>query len=131
MVGQLVAIEIEHKQTDRRRQVAVLSLGINRGDEIRQGHVAPVGDLLEAPPERILEADTGLVASDDDGALDDRRFHRSSPLSIRWRSRSRRLWRRAWFRVRARLGCVHAAADWQMPFAQRAAARPSCAPYEG
>src|SRR5262245_6027395 len=34
-------------------------------------------------------------------------------------------WRRAWFRVRARLGCVHAAADWQMPFAQRAAARPS------
>src|SRR5262245_46966285 len=90
MVGQLVAIEIEHKQTDRRRQVAVLSLGINRGDEIRQGHVAPVGDLLEAPPERILEADTGLVASDDDGALDDRRFHRSSPLSIRWRSRSRR-----------------------------------------
>src|SRR5262249_41510994 len=90
MLGQLVAIEIEHKQTNRRRQVAVLSLGIDRGDEVRQGHIAPAGDLLEPPPERILEADAGLVASDDDGALDDRRFHRSSPVSIRWRSRSRR-----------------------------------------
>jgi len=26
--------------------------------------------------------------------------------------------------------CVRAAVDWQMPFVQRAAARPSCAPYE-
>src|SRR5215471_10959208 len=40
-------------------------------------------------------------------------------------------WRRAWFRVRARLGCVHAAADWQMLLAQRAAARPFCAPCAG
>src|SRR5258708_18872326 len=90
MVGQLVAIEIEHVQANRRRQVAVLPLGIDRGDEIGQRHVAPAGDLLEALPERILKADTGLVASDDDGAFDDRRFHRSSPVSIRWRSSSRR-----------------------------------------
>src|SRR5262249_1741113 len=90
MVGQLVAIEVEHEQANRRRQVAVLPLGIDRGDEVRQGHVAPAGDLLEPLPERILEADAGLVTSDDNGALDDRRFHRSSPVSIRWRSRSRR-----------------------------------------
>src|SRR5262244_4447969 len=90
MVGQLVAIEIEHVQANRRRQVAVLPLGIDRSDEIRQRHVAPAGDLLEPPPERILETDAGFVASDDDGAFHDRRFHRSSPVSIRWRSRSRR-----------------------------------------
>src|SRR5262249_36393369 len=34
-------------------------------------------------------------------------------------------WRRAWFRVRARLGCVHAAAHLQMLLARRAAARPA------
>src|SRR5262249_15311363 len=48
------------------------------------------GDLLEPLPERILEADAGFVTSDDNGAFDDRRFHCSSPVSIRWRSRSRR-----------------------------------------
>src|SRR5947209_19246008 len=90
IVGQLVAIEIENEQAKRRRQVAVLPLGIDRGDEVRQGHVAPAGDLLEPLPERILEADAGFVTSDDNGAFDDRRFHRSSPVSIRWRSRSRR-----------------------------------------
>src|SRR5262249_40222780 len=90
MVGGLVAIEIEHEQANRRRQVAVLPLGIDRGDEVRQGHVAPGGDLLEPLPERILEADAGFVTSDDNGAFDDRRFHCSSPVSIRWRSRSRR-----------------------------------------
>src|SRR5262249_5132535 len=90
MVGQLVAIEIEHVQANRRRQVAVLTLGIDRGDEIRQRHVAPAGDLLEPSPERILKTDAGLVPSDDDGAFHDRRFHPSSPVSIRWRSRSRR-----------------------------------------
>src|SRR5262249_57050133 len=81
---------IEHEQANRRRQVAVLPLGIDRGDEVRQGHVAPAGDLLEPLPERILEADAGFVTSDDNGAFDDRRFHCSSPVSIRWRSRSRR-----------------------------------------
>src|ERR1700745_2474879 len=68
----------------------MLPLGIDRGEEIGQRHVAPAGDLLEALPERILKAQAGLVTSDDDGAFDDRRFHRSSPVSIRWRSRSRR-----------------------------------------
>src|SRR5262249_16496051 len=90
MVGGLVAIEIEHEQPNPRRQVAVLPLGIDRGDEVRQGHVAAAGDLLEPLPERILEADAGFVTSDDNGAFDDRRFHCSSPVSIRWRSRSRR-----------------------------------------
>src|SRR5207249_8302068 len=39
-------------------------------------------------PECILEADARLVAGNDDRAFDDRRFHHSSPVSIRWRSRS-------------------------------------------
>src|SRR2546430_5660730 len=90
MVGELVAVEVEHEETNGRRQVAVLSLRIDHGDEVRQRHVAPAGNLLEPFPERILEADAGLVAGDDDRAFDDRRFHHSSPVSIRWRSSSRR-----------------------------------------
>src|SRR5262245_53403128 len=88
MVGELVAIEVEHEQANGRRQVAVLSLRIDRGDEVRQRHVAPAGNLLESFPEPTLEAHAGLVAGNDDGAFDDRIFHHSSPVSIRWRSRS-------------------------------------------
>src|SRR5205823_6609789 len=58
--------------------------------QVRQCHVAPTGDLLEALPEGILEADARLVSSDDDGPLDDRRFHRSSSVTMRWPSSSRR-----------------------------------------
>src|SRR5262249_54334377 len=89
MIGELVAVEVEHEETYGRRQVAVLSLRIDRGDQVRQRHVAPAGNLLEPFPERILEAHAGLVAGNDDRPFDDRRFHHSSPVSIRWRSRSR------------------------------------------
>src|ERR1700674_1343013 len=68
----------------------MLPLGVDRGDQVRQGHVTPARDLLEAFPKCILQAHARFVASDDDGAFDDRRFHRSSPVSVWWRSRSRR-----------------------------------------
>src|SRR4051812_13355323 len=84
-----VAIEIEHEQANGRRQVAVLTAGVDGGDELGQGHVSLARDFLQARPESILETDAGLVTSDDDGAFDHPRFHRSSPVSIRWRSRSR------------------------------------------
>src|SRR3954453_1351986 len=84
-----VAIEIEHEQANGRRQVAVLSVGVDRGDELRQGHVPLARNLLQTGPESILETDAGLMTSDDNGAFDHPRFHRSSPVSIRWRSRSR------------------------------------------
>src|SRR5262249_18429632 len=77
--GKLVAIEVENEQTDCRRQIAVLALGIDRGDEIRQGLVSSPGNLLQPLPEGILETHAGLVASDDDRTLDDLRFHGTHP----------------------------------------------------
>src|SRR5882762_3044691 len=75
----LVAIEAEHEEANGRRQIAALAVGVDRGNQLRQGRVALAGDLLEAIPERVLEADAGLVAANDDGALDHLRFHCSSP----------------------------------------------------
>jgi len=37
-------------------------------------------EAVKQPPERILKADARPVASNDDGALGNRRFHGSSPL---------------------------------------------------
>ena len=64
-------IVIEHEQPNGRGQIAVLALGINRADEVRQGHAPVDGDLLQSPPERLLKTDTGLVSGNDDGAFDD------------------------------------------------------------
>jgi hypothetical protein len=83
----LCPIVIEHEQPYGRRQVAVLAVGVDSGDEIRQGDVPSARDILEALPERVLKADAGLVAGDDDGAFDDRRVPCPSPVSIRcWSS---------------------------------------------
>jgi hypothetical protein len=59
-------VVVEDEQPDRRRQVAELSLGIDRRDEVREGYTAALRDLLETPPECIFEADACLVAGDDD-----------------------------------------------------------------
>jgi hypothetical protein len=75
MLDKLIAILPEHEQADRRRQIAVLPIAIDRRDKVGQGQVALVRDLLEPLPERILKADTRLVASDDDRPLYDWRFH--------------------------------------------------------
>ena len=77
------AVVIEHEQPDRRRQIAVAAVGIDRRHKLGQSEAAIVGDFLEALPERVFETDAGLVSSDNDGALDNRRFHRRSPGSIR------------------------------------------------
>src|SRR5712692_4744059 len=79
-VGKLVAIEVEHEEANGRRLIAVLPRRIDRGDQIRQGDGATAGDLLQPPPERILEAHARLMSRDDDGALDDRRFHEHTPI---------------------------------------------------
>jgi hypothetical protein len=44
--------------------------------------VAVGGDFFEGSPERILKADTRFVVSNDDRALDDQRFHGTSPTGI-------------------------------------------------
>src|SRR5262252_7476656 len=74
---ELAAIEIEHEQADRRRQVTELARLVDAGDEIRQAGVARAGDLLERVPERVLQAHAGLVARNVDRALDHQGFHRA------------------------------------------------------
>ena len=78
----LRAIVIQHEQPDRRRQVALTAIRVDRRDEIRQRHVAGRRDILQAAPERILKADTGLVPGDDDRAFDYWRFHQASPVDL-------------------------------------------------
>src|SRR6516164_10384096 len=74
-----VTIIIKHEEPNGRRQIAVRALR-DGGNQIRQGAPATRCNLLETAPERIFEADAGLVTSDDDRSLDDRRFH-AQPLS--------------------------------------------------
>src|SRR5450759_4176744 len=88
-VADLCAIVVEHEQADRRRQIAMAAIGVDRGHQIGQRYLAAAGDFLQALPERVFQTDAGLVARDHDRAFDNRRFHRPSPLSIRCRSRSR------------------------------------------
>src|SRR5438105_9092347 len=93
---QLLAVVVEHEQANPRRQIAVAAVLVDRGDQLGQRHVAAARDLLQRNPERIFEADTGLVTGDHDGAFDHWRFHRSSPVSTRcWSSARRTLASRA------------------------------------
>jgi hypothetical protein len=64
----LLAIEVEHEQADRRGQVAAAPpLRIDRGDELRLA--AHSRALPEALPEFIFEAHAGAMAIDEDGRL--------------------------------------------------------------
>src|SRR5262249_44573555 len=83
------AIMIEHEEADRRRQIALVARGVDSGDELRKRSVADRGYLLQRIPERVLEADAGLVTGNDDRAFDHRAFHASSPVLRRRPSRSR------------------------------------------
>ena len=67
-----VLVIIEYEQSNSRREVAVLAFGIDRGDQISQRHLAARSYILQSSPERVLKADTRLVAPDHDGALNNR-----------------------------------------------------------
>src|SRR5262249_55776158 len=58
------------------------AVAIDRGDDLRQARVAAGRDLFEPAPERLLEADAGLVPGNDDRALDHQGFHRPSPCRV-------------------------------------------------
>ena len=74
-VSKLVAIKVEYEEPDGRRQIALLALGIDRGDQFRQGSVSPASDFFEPLPECIFETNARFVASDYDRAL----FHDGHP----------------------------------------------------
>src|SRR6476620_2822919 len=81
LLGRLITIKVEDKEANSRRQVAVLPRGIDLGHQFRAGHFAQGGDLRQVLPEFIFEADARLATGDDEGTLDDRRFHRLLPLT--------------------------------------------------
>ena len=76
-VGQLgpPAIIIEHEDADRRGQITAATGAVDDADQLGQALPSRLRDLFERSPERIFDADAGLVARDDDRALDHRRFH--------------------------------------------------------
>src|SRR5215475_1514690 len=59
----------------------MLTIGIDRGDQLRKGHAALTGDLLQTVPELVFEADARLVAGNDNRALRNRRLHGFSPAN--------------------------------------------------
>ncbi len=63
---------VEDEQADRGRQVAVVTIGVDLANQLGERHAALVGNLLHAIPERLFEADAGLVAANHDRALHDR-----------------------------------------------------------
>src|SRR5262245_6793746 len=61
----------------------MLTVAIDRGDQRPQGHVALAGDLLQAVPELVFNADAGLVACNDNRALRNLRPHGFSPAQTK------------------------------------------------
>jgi hypothetical protein len=57
----------------------VIPICVNRADQLPQDHASLAGDFLQAVPERIFNADAGLVSCNDNRALRNRRLHRFSP----------------------------------------------------
>lgn len=66
---------IEHEQPEGRRKIAVLALSIDAGYQIGQRRAAALGDFLQALPKGVLKADARLVPREDNGPLNDWRFH--------------------------------------------------------
>src|SRR6516164_4344648 len=52
----------------------MLTIAIDRGDQLRKGHAALTGDLLQTVPELVFEADARLMACNDNRALRNRRI---------------------------------------------------------
>gem|GEM_PF-6738353 len=67
---------VEHEQPDGGGKIALQADPVDFSDRVRQGRVLPVRDLLQPAPECIFETDAGLMPTDNDGPLDDRRFHK-------------------------------------------------------
>jgi len=55
----------------------MLPARIDLADQIGQTQMMSPSNLLQSVPERIFEADAGLVTGDDDGPFDHRRFQQS------------------------------------------------------
>ena len=70
----VVAGVLEHEQPDRRRQIAMLALGVHRTHQLGQVDMAIVCDRAECVPKDVFKADTGLVTAHHQGSFDHARF---------------------------------------------------------
>jgi hypothetical protein len=70
----VVAGVLEHEQPNRRRQIAMLALGVDGTHELRQVDMAIVRDPSECVPKDVFKADTGLVTAHHQGSFDHTRF---------------------------------------------------------
>src|SRR5262245_61389118 len=59
----------------------MLAFAIDRGDQFRKGHAAPLSDLFQTVPELVFKADPRLVACNDNRALRNQRRHGFSPAN--------------------------------------------------
>src|SRR6516165_563126 len=66
----------------------MLTIAIDCGDQLRNGHAALAGDLLQTVPELLFKAHARLVAALTNRALRNRRLHSFSPPQRRNRKRS-------------------------------------------
>jgi hypothetical protein len=57
---------IEYEKPNGRREVSMLPMGIDVGNQRGKRHVLSFADLLEAEPKSILEADARLMADNND-----------------------------------------------------------------
>ena len=62
---------IEDEQSQSRREITLLTLGIDAANQIAQRCPAARGYILQGLPESILKADTRLVSRKHDRALHD------------------------------------------------------------
>jgi hypothetical protein len=67
---------LEHKQPDRRGQIAGPAAGVDRGNLRRERHASPHRDIFQASPECVFETHAGLVTPDDHRSFDNGIFAR-------------------------------------------------------
>ena len=68
---QLADASTQHENPDGGREITALgTLLANRVDQIGEGHSFVSANLLQADPEKVLDADAHLVAADDDRSFD-------------------------------------------------------------
>ena len=71
----------QHKNTDRRRQIAALSPAVDLSDQIMKRVSSCMGNFSQIGPEGIFEADAGLVGTNGDATFRYCRLHGHYPFS--------------------------------------------------
>jgi hypothetical protein len=74
-VSLLIAEVLEHKQPDRRGQVALFACPVDLCNQVRARCLVTLRYFLKITPERIFKANAGPVPINNDGTFGDGLFH--------------------------------------------------------